>query len=209
MTAVERVETDRHVLRLGFDHLVDTGQYDAAAELLWSVWLPLWMTGHTHEAHAWTNRLHEDDLSEHGRARWLVARAGSHRVAADLFTTAERAMHLAERTDDASLAVEAAIFASAAALRLEDLDGSQTLLARADVLMKKRLDVERDVWAAVHVPIGYGDGALLRGDRPRRRGTGGPPRTRREGWAATSRSQRSSRSARRPPAARDAWTTPP
>lgn len=165
MTAVERVETDRHVLRLGFDHLVDTGQYDAAAELLWSVWLPLWMTGHTHEAHAWTNRLHEDDLSEHGRARWLVARAGSHRVAADLFTTAERAMHLAERTDDASLAVEAAIFASAAALRLEDLDGSQTLLARADVLMKKRLDVERDVWAAVHVPIGYGDGALLRGDR--------------------------------------------
>lgn len=31
--------------------------------------------------------------------------------------------------------------------------------------MKERLDVERDVWAAVHVPIGYGDGALLRGDR--------------------------------------------
>jgi hypothetical protein len=165
MTAVERVETDRHVLRLGFDHLVDTGQYDAAAELLWSVWLPLWMTGHTHEALAWTNRLHEDDLSEHGRARWLVARAGSNRVAADLFTTAERAMRLAERIDDSSLAAEAAIFASAAALRLEDFDGSQTLLARAEVLMKKRLDVERDVWAAVHVPIGYGDGALLRGDR--------------------------------------------
>ncbi len=165
MTAVERVETDRHVLRLGFDHLVDTGQYDAAAELLWSVWLPLWMTGHTHETLAWTNRLREDDLSEHGRARWLVARAGSNRVAADLFTTAERAMRLAERIDDASLAAEAAIFASAAALRLEDFDGSQTLLTRAEGLMKKRLDVERDVWAAVHVPIGYGDGALLRGDR--------------------------------------------
>ncbi|MEU8718537.1 hypothetical protein [Streptomyces sp. NPDC048663] len=41
MTAVEQVETDRHVLRLGFTHLVDTGQYDAAAELLWLVWLPL------------------------------------------------------------------------------------------------------------------------------------------------------------------------
>lgn len=165
MTAVEQVEADRHVLRLGFDHLVDTGQYDDAAELLWSVWLPLWMTGHTHEGLAWTNRLHEDDLSEQGRARWLVARAGSNRVAADLFTTAERAMRLAERIDDASLAAEAAIFASAAALRLEDFDGSRTLLARAEVLMKKRLDVERDVWAAVHVPIGHGDGALLRGDR--------------------------------------------
>lgn len=165
MTAVERVETDRHVLRLGFDHLVDTGRYDAAAELLWSLWLPLWMTGHTHEALAWTNRLHEDDLSEQGRARWLVARAGSNRVAADLFTTAERAMRLAERIDDASLAVEAAIFASAAALRLGDFDGSRALLARAEVLLDKRLDVERDVWAAVHVPIGYGDGALLRGDR--------------------------------------------
>ncbi|MFE7445888.1 ATP-binding protein [Streptomyces chartreusis] len=165
MTAVERVETDRHVLRLGFDHLVDTGHYDAAAELLWSLWLPLWMTGHTHEALAWTNRLHEDDLSEQGRARWLVARAGSNRVAADLFTTAERAMRLAERIDDISLAAEAAIFASAAALRLGDFDGSRTLLARAEVLLNKRLDVERDVWAAVHVPIGYGDGALLRGDR--------------------------------------------
>ncbi|MFI2428407.1 ATP-binding protein [Streptomyces sp. NPDC018955] len=165
MTAVEQVEADRHVLRLGFDHLVDTGQYDDAAELLWSVWLPLWMTGHTHEALSWTNRLHEDDLSEHGRARWLVARAGSNRVAADLFTTAERAMRLAERIDDASLAAEAAIFASAAALRLEDFDGSRTLLARAEALLKKRLDAEHDVWAAVHVPIGYGDGALLRGDR--------------------------------------------
>lgn len=165
MTAVERVETDRHVLRLGFDHLVDTGRHDAAAELLWSLWLPLWMTGHTHEALAWTNRLHEDDLSEQGRARWLVARAGSNRVAADLFTTAERAMRLAERIDDASLAAEAAIFASAAALRLGDFDGSRALLARAEVLLNKHLDVERDVWAAVHVPIGYGDGALLRGDR--------------------------------------------
>lgn len=112
MAAVERVETDRHVLRLGFDHLVETGQYNAAAELLWWVWLPLWMTGHTHETLAWTNRLHEDDLSEHGRARWLMARAGSNRVAADLFTTAERAMRLAERIDDTSLAAEAAIFAS-------------------------------------------------------------------------------------------------
>ncbi|MEV4048390.1 helix-turn-helix domain-containing protein [Streptomyces sp. NPDC049744] len=165
MTAVEQVETDRHVLRLGFDHLVDTGHYDAAAELLWSVWLPLWMTGHTHEALTWTNRLHEADLSEYGRARWLVARAGSNRVAADLFTTAERAMHLAERIDDASLAAEAAIFASAAALRLEDFDGSQTLLARAEALMEERLPEERDVWTAVHVPIGYGDGALLRGER--------------------------------------------
>ncbi|MEU8718676.1 hypothetical protein AB0C83_42830, partial [Streptomyces sp. NPDC048663] len=64
-----------------------------------------------------------------------------------------------------TLAAEAAIFASAAALRLENFDDSQALLARAEVLMKKRLDVERDVWAAVHVPIGYGDGALLRGDR--------------------------------------------
>ncbi|MFB8443293.1 helix-turn-helix domain-containing protein [Streptomyces niveus] len=165
MTAVEQVEADRHVLRLGFDHLVDTGRYDEAAGLLWSLWLPLWMTGHTHEGLAWTDRLHEDDLSEQGRARWLVARAGSNRVAADLFTTAERAMRLAERIDDASLAAEAAIFASAAALRLEDFDGSRTLLARAEVLMRKRLDVERDVWAAVHVPIGHGDGALLRGDR--------------------------------------------
>ncbi|WP_267717188.1 ATP-binding protein [Streptomyces sp. CoH17] len=165
MTAVEQVETDRHMLRLGFDHLVDTGQYDAAAELLWSVWLPLWMTGHTHEALAWSNRLHETDLSEYGRARWLVARAGSNRVAADLFTTAERAMHLAERIDDASLAAEAAIFASAAALRLEDFDGSQTLLARAEALMEERLSEERNVWTAVHVPIGYGDGALLRGER--------------------------------------------
>ncbi|MFD7057511.1 ATP-binding protein [Streptomyces mirabilis] len=165
MTAVEQVEIDRHVLRLGFDQLVDARRYDDAAELLWSVWLPLWMTGHTHEGLAWTDRLHEDDLSERGRARSLVARAGCNRVAADLFTTAERAMRLAERIDDASLAAEAAIFASAAALRLEDFDGSQALLARAEVLMKERLDVERDVWAAVHVPIGYGDGALLRGDR--------------------------------------------
>ncbi|MGW6510781.1 hypothetical protein ACWGCP_25145 [Streptomyces niveus] len=141
MTAVEQVEADRHVLRLGFDHLVDTGRYDDAAELLWSLWLPLWMTGHTHEGLAWTNRLYEDDLSGQGRARWLVARAGSNRVAADLFTTAERAM------------------------RLGDFDGSRTLLARAEVLMRKRLDVERDVWAAVHVPVGQGDGALLRGDR--------------------------------------------
>ncbi|MFE4611149.1 hypothetical protein ACFRK5_22830 [Streptomyces niveus] len=154
MTAVEQVEADRHVLRLGFDHLADTGRYDDAAELLWSLWLPLWMTGHTHEGLAWTNRLYEDDLSGQGRARWLVARAGS-----------ERAMRLAERIDDASLAAEAAIFASAAALRLEDFDGSRTLLARAEALMRKRLDVERDVWAAVHVPIGQGDGALLRGDR--------------------------------------------
>ncbi|MFE7439298.1 hypothetical protein ACFU7X_02330 [Streptomyces chartreusis] len=74
-------------------------------------------------------------------------------MAADLFTTAERAMRLAERIDDISLATEAAIFASAAALRLEDVDDSRTLLTRAEVLMKKRLNVERDVWAAVHVPI--------------------------------------------------------
>jgi hypothetical protein len=165
MTAVEQVEVDRHVLRLGFDQLVDARRHDDAAELLWSVWLPLWMTGHTHEGLAWTDRLHEDDLSERGRARWLVARAGFNRVAADLFATAERAMRLAERIDDASLAAEAAIFASAAALRLEDFDGSGTLLARAEAHMKERLDVERDVWAAVHVPIGCGDGALLRGDR--------------------------------------------
>jgi predicted ATPase/DNA-binding XRE family transcriptional regulator len=165
MTAVEQVEIDRHVLRLGFDQLVDAGRYDDAAELLWSVWLPLWMTGHAHEGFAWTGRLHENDLSERGRARWLVARAGFNRVAADLFATAERAMRLAERIDDVSLAVEAAIFASAAALRLEDFDGSKALLARAEAHMKERLDVESDVWAAVHVPIGYGDGALLRGDR--------------------------------------------
>lgn len=118
MTAVEQVEVDRHVLRLGFDQLVDTGRYDDAAKLLWSVWLPLWMTGHTHEGLTWTHRLHENDLSERGRARWLVARAGFNRVATDLFTTAERAMRLAERIDDVSLAAEAAIFASAAALRL-------------------------------------------------------------------------------------------
>jgi len=130
------------------------------------VWLPLWMTGHTREGLAWTGRLHEDDLSERARARWLVARAGFNRVAADLFATAERAMRLAERIDDASLAAEAAIFASAAALRLADFDGSVALLARADAHVKERLDVERDVWAAVHVPIGRGDGALLRGDRP-------------------------------------------
>ncbi|MFI7455362.1 ATP-binding protein [Nonomuraea sp. NPDC049714] len=165
MTAVEQVEVDRHVLRLGFDQLVDARRHDDAAELLWSVWLPLWMTGHTHEGLAWTDRLHEDDLSERGRARWLVARAGFNRVAADLFATAERAMRLAERIDDVSLATEAAIFASAAALRLEDFDGSGALLARAEAHMKERLDVERDVWAAVHVPIGRGDGALLRGDR--------------------------------------------
>ncbi|MEV0346957.1 helix-turn-helix domain-containing protein [Nonomuraea sp. NPDC050680] len=165
MTAVEQVEVDRHVLRLGFDQLVDARRHDDAAELLWSVWLPLWMTGHTHEGLAWTDRLHEDDLSEGGRARWLVARAGFNRVAADLFATAERAMRLAERIDDVSLATEAAIFASAAALRLEDFDGSGVLLARAEAHMKERLDVERDVWAAVHVPIGRGDGALLRGDR--------------------------------------------
>lgn len=165
MTVVEQVEVDRHVLRLGFDQLVDARRHDDAAELLWSVWLPLWMTGHTHEGLAWTDRLHEDDLSERGRARWLVARAGFNRVAADLFATAERAMRLAERIDDASLAAEAAIFASAAALRLEDFDGSGALLARAEAHMKQRLDVERDVWAAVHVPIGCGDGALLRGDR--------------------------------------------
>ncbi|MFI5679084.1 ATP-binding protein [Streptomyces cellulosae] len=165
MTAVEQVEVDRHVLRLGFDQLVDARRHDDAAELLWSVWLPLWMTGHTHEGFAWTHRLHENDLSERGRARWLVARAGFNRVAADLFTTAERAMRLAERIDDVSLAAEAAIFASAAALRLEDFDGSKALLARAEAHMKERLDVESDVWAAVHVPIGYGDGALLRGDR--------------------------------------------
>jgi hypothetical protein len=165
MTAVEQVEADRHVLRLGFDQLVDARRHDDAAELLWSVWLPLWMTGHTHEGLAWTDRLHEDDLSERSRARWLVARAGFNRVAADLFATAERAMRLAERADDASLTAEVAIFASAAALRLADLDGSRALLARAEARMKERLDVERDVWAAVHVPIGYGDGALLRGDR--------------------------------------------
>lgn len=165
MTAVEQVEVDRHVLRLGFDQLVDAHRHDDAAELLWSVWLPLWMTGHTHEGLAWTHRLHENDLSERGRARWLVARAGFNRVATDLFTTAERAMRLAERIDDVSLAAEAAIFASAAALRLEDFDGSKALLARAEAHMKERLDVEHDVWAAVHVPIGYGDGALLRGDR--------------------------------------------
>jgi predicted ATPase/transcriptional regulator with XRE-family HTH domain len=165
MAAVEQVEADRHVLRLGFDQLVDARRHDDAAELLWSVWLPLWMTGHIHEGLAWTDRLQEDDLSERGRARWLVARAGFNRVAADLFATAERAMRLAERSGDASLAAEAAIFASAAALRLEDLDGSLALLARAEARMKERLDVERDVWAAVHLPIGYGDGALLRGDR--------------------------------------------
>ncbi|GAA3133010.1 hypothetical protein GCM10010466_24520 [Planomonospora alba] len=165
MTAVEQIEVDRHVLRLGFDQLVDDYRHDDAAELLWSVWLPLWMTGHTHEGLAWTDRLHEDALSERARARWLVARAGFNRVAADLFVTAERAMRLAERIDDASLAAEAAIFASAAALRLEDFDGSEALLARAEAHVKTRLDVERDVWAAVHVPIGRGDGALLRGDR--------------------------------------------
>lgn len=165
MTAVEQVEVDRHVLRLGFDQLVAAGRYDAAADLLWSVWLPLWMTGHTHEGFAWTGRLHENDLSEQGRARWLVARAGFNRLAADLFATAERAMRLAERIDDVSLAAEAAIFASAAALRLEDFDGSKALLARAEAHMKERLHVESDVWAAVHVPIGHGDGALLRGDR--------------------------------------------
>lgn len=165
MAAVEQVEVDRGVLRLGFDQLVDARQHDDAAELLWSVWLPLWMSGHTREGLTWTDRLHEDDLSERGKARWLVARAGFHRVAADLFATAERAMRLAERIDDASLAAEAAIFASAAALRLEDVDGSVALLARAEAHVKQRLDVERDVWAAVHVPIGRGDGALLRGDR--------------------------------------------
>jgi predicted ATPase/DNA-binding XRE family transcriptional regulator len=165
MTAVEQIEVDRHVLRLGFDQLVDAGRYDDAAELLWSVWLPLWMSGHTHEGFAWTGRLREDDLSEQGRARWLVARAGFNRVAADLFVTAERAMRLAERIGDASLAVEAAIFASAAALRLEDFDGSKALLARAEAHVEERLDVESEVWAAVHVYIGHGDGALLRGDR--------------------------------------------
>ncbi|MFE3641102.1 ATP-binding protein [Streptomyces sp. NPDC059169] len=165
MTAVEQVEVDRHVLRLGFDQLVDAGRHDDAAELLWSIWLPLWMTGHTHEGLAWTDRLHENVLGERGRARWLVARAGFNRVAADLFATAERAMRLAERIDDASLAAEAAIFASAAALRLEDFDRSGVLLAKAEVHVKERLDVLHDVWAAVHVPIGCGDGALLRGDR--------------------------------------------
>jgi predicted ATPase/DNA-binding XRE family transcriptional regulator len=165
MAAVERIEADRHVLRLGFDQLVDAGRYDDAAELLWSVWLPLSMSGHTHEGFVWTCRLREDDLSEQGRARWLVARAGFNRVAADLFVTAERAMRLAERIDDASLAVEAAIFASAAALRLEDFDGSKALLARAEAHVKERLDAESEVWAAVHVHIGHGDGALLRGDR--------------------------------------------
>jgi hypothetical protein len=165
MTAVEQVEADRHVLRLGYDHLVDAGRHSEAAELLWSVWLPLWMTGHTREGLAWTDRLRDADLDDRGRARWLVARAGCNRVAADLFTTAERAMRLAERTDDTSLASEAAIFASAAALRMADFDGSRYLLSRAEAHMKARLDVESDVWAAVHVPIGHGDGALLRGDR--------------------------------------------
>ncbi|MET9219541.1 helix-turn-helix domain-containing protein [Streptomyces sp. NPDC003300] len=165
LTAVVEVEADRHVLRLGFDHLVDSRRHDDAAELLWSVWLPLWMTGHTHEGLDWADRLREHDLSERGRARWLVARAGFHRVAADLFATAERAMRLAERIDDTSLAAEAAIFAAAAALRLEDFDASVSLLARAEAHVKARLDVERDVWAAVHVLIGRGDGALLRGDR--------------------------------------------
>lgn len=117
------------------------------------------------EGFAWTDRLHEDDLSERGRARWLVARAGFNRVAADLFATAERAMRLAEQVDDASLAAEAAIFASAAALRMGDFDGSGALLARAEAHVAQRLDVGNDVWAAVHVPIGRGDGALLRGDR--------------------------------------------
>jgi predicted ATPase len=165
MTAVEQVEVDRGALRLGFDQLVDARHHDDAAELLWSVWLPLWMSGHTREGLTWVDRLHEDDLGERGRARWLVARAGFHRVAADLFATAERAVGLAERIGDASLAAEAAIFASAAALRLEDFDGSVALLARAEAHVKQRLDVEHDVWAAVHVPIGRGDGALLRGDR--------------------------------------------
>ena len=165
MTAVEQVEADRHLLRLGFDQLVDARRHDDAAELLWSAWLPLWMTGHTREGLAWADRLHEDVLSDRGLARWLVARAGFNRVAADMFATAERAMRLAERIDDASLAAEAAVFASAAALRLADFDGSVTLLARAEAHLKERLDVERDVWAAVHVPIGRGDGALLRGDR--------------------------------------------
>ncbi|MFE2336684.1 ATP-binding protein [Streptomyces coelicoflavus] len=165
MAAVERVETDRHVLRLGFDQLVDAGRYDDAAELMWLVWLPLWMSGHTYEGCAWTGRLHEDDLSERGRARWLVACAGFNRVATDVFATAERAMQLAEQIDDVSLAVEAAIFASAAALRLENFDGSTALLTRAEAHMKEPLDVEGDVWAAVHVPIGRGAGALSRGDR--------------------------------------------
>ncbi|WP_433559296.1 ATP-binding protein [Pseudonocardia xinjiangensis] len=165
MTVVEQVEVDRGVLRLGFDQLVDACRHDDAAELLWSVWLPLWMSGHTREGLAWTDRLHEDDLSERGQARWLVARAGFHRVAADLFATAERAMRLAERIDDASLAAEASIFASAAALRLEDFDGSAALLARAEAHVTQRLDVGNDVWAAVQVPIGRGDRALLRGDR--------------------------------------------
>ncbi|MFJ6076133.1 ATP-binding protein [Streptomyces sp. NPDC093065] len=165
MTVVEQVEIDRHVLRLGFDQLVDAGRYDDAAELMWLVWLPLWMSGHTYEGCAWTGRLREDDLSERGRARWLVACAGFNRVATDLFATAERAMQLAEQIDDVSLAVEAAIFASAAALRLENFDGSRALLTRAEAHMKEQFDVEGDVWAAVHVPIGHGDGALLRGDR--------------------------------------------
>jgi predicted ATPase/DNA-binding XRE family transcriptional regulator len=165
MTAVEQVEADLGALRLGFDQLVDARRHDDAAELLWSVWLPLWMTGHTREGHTWVDRLNEADLSEQGRARWLVAHAGFHRVAADLFAVAEQALRLAERIVDRSLAAEAAIFASAAALRLEDFDGSIALLARAEAHVKQRLDVENDVWAAVHVPIGRGDGALLRGDR--------------------------------------------
>ncbi|CAM3513929.1 hypothetical protein KIPE111705_11985 [Kibdelosporangium persicum] len=165
MTAVEQVEVDRGVLRLGFDQLVDARRHDDAAELVWSVWLPLWMSGHSREGFAWTGRLREDDLSERGRARWLVARAGFNRVAADLFAVAERAVRLAEQVDDASLATEAAIFASAAALRLEDFDASGALLDRAEEHVALRLDVRNDVWAAVHVPIGRGDGALLRGDR--------------------------------------------
>ncbi|EIV92886.1 helix-turn-helix domain-containing protein [Frankia sp. QA3] len=165
MTAVEQVEVDRGVLRLGYDQLVDARRHDDAAELLWSVWLPMWMNGHTREGFAWTERLREGDLSERGQARWLVARAGFNRVAANLFATAERAMRLAEQVDDASLAAEAAIFASAAALRLGDFDGSGALLAQAEAHVTQRLDVGNDVWAAVHVPIGRGDGALLRGDR--------------------------------------------
>jgi predicted ATPase/transcriptional regulator with XRE-family HTH domain len=160
---LDLVEADLATVRLALGHLVDSGRFDDAGELVWRLWLFLALRGHAREGLRWVARLADRPLTDLGRASRLTAAAGFDYLVGDIDALrehADAALVLARRLDHPEVATEAAVLAGSGALFAGDLTAAADRLAWA-----APPDADVDIaWATAHRRIAEGQLALLAGE---------------------------------------------
>jgi predicted ATPase/DNA-binding XRE family transcriptional regulator len=164
--ALRLLEADMGNLRAAFDQFLDPAgvdglHADAAAELLWAVWVHLAVRDHAREGIAWARRLDGHPLGDHSRARLLVARAGLELATGDIAAVRRllgEAVAFVSRLTDDVLAVQAAVLAAYGALFEHDVTAARELLDHAD----HHTDLAGDAWS-IHLLVARGQTAMVAG----------------------------------------------